>query len=116
MFRKGQSGKTGKVIPHEGEGIVGNFLGVSVMEEEYKTLSVKLSQGDCLFLYTDGLSEMKSPAGEIFEEERILQSLKESPGETSQGIVDYVVKAFYDFTKRNEEPTDDLTVICIKKK
>jgi sigma-B regulation protein RsbU (phosphoserine phosphatase) len=116
LFRKAHSGKVGKVIPHDGDGIVGNFLGVSAMEEEYKSLGVKLNQGDCVFLYTDGLADMKNPQEEPFEDERILQALKDAPGETAQGIVDYVVKVFYDFTQKKNGPTDDLTVICIRKK
>lgn len=48
-----------------------------VADAEYQSLTLPLEVGDRVFLYTDGLVEERSPAGEIFGFERLERLLRE---------------------------------------
>ncbi len=60
-----------------GEG--GPVLGV-LAGAAYTAGAVELRPGDCLVLYTDGISEAFNPEGEEFGEERLIHSLNEPAG------------------------------------
>ena len=72
-----------------------------------------LGPGDILFLYTDGLPEAMNADKELFEMERVktlLAGLQErAPGE----IINQMVRAVTEFTKR-ESFDDDLTMVVVK--
>ena len=48
----------------------------------------KLDPGDCLFLYTDGITEAMDPAGDWFSEERLEQALHPLAGEAASTVVE----------------------------
>lgn len=82
----------------------------------FEEQSCVLSPGDGIFLYTDGLTETKSPARENFGRERVkavldacLAQASMTPGE----IVDSVSKASHDYSE-NAPLRDDLTMLLIK--
>ena len=72
-----------------------------------------IGPGDILFLYTDGLPEAMSPDKELYEVERVknlLAGLQERP---AQEIVNQMVRAVSEWTKR-EVFEDDLTLVVVK--
>ncbi|MEM8884893.1 MAG: GAF domain-containing SpoIIE family protein phosphatase [Planctomycetota bacterium] len=72
-----------------------------------------LSSGDLLFLYTDGLPEAMNSEKELFGMERVktlLAGLQERPAEE---IIQQMVRAVTEFTKR-EVFEDDLTMVVVK--
>jgi sigma-B regulation protein RsbU (phosphoserine phosphatase) len=55
-----------KVIEHEDNGLLLGFR----PEEQYSNIRFKLSSGDRIFLYTDGIIEVMDPSGDLFGRER----------------------------------------------
>ena len=116
LFRSGRTGNVGQVTPPDGESIVGPFLGVDLMDKNYRSLSFKFNRGDCLFAYTDCLLEGTSPDGEHYDEARIMKSLREAPDSGSGEILDHVMRGFYNHAQKVSDFSDDITAIVIRKK
>ncbi len=77
--------------------------------------SLSLEPGDCLVLYTDGVTEAQDRNGEEFGLEAMIRSVQASASEGAAGIVQRVtsdVKAFIG----DQPPHDDITLITILKK
>jgi serine phosphatase RsbU (regulator of sigma subunit)/putative methionine-R-sulfoxide reductase with GAF domain len=82
---------------------------------EYRDHVVTLAPGDCLILYTDGITDALSPTGEMFGLERVRALLNaarcESAGSLLQAI-DAAVSAF----SADTPPADDLTMAVLHRK
>ena len=77
--------------------------------------SLVLEPGDCLILYTDGVTEALDQDGEEFGLEAMIRSIQASAPEGAAGIVQRVtsdVRAFIG----EQAPYDDITLITIFKK
>jgi phosphoserine phosphatase RsbU/P len=91
-----------------------NSLVIGVLKKAtYPTHRVQLRGGDCLFLYTDGVTEAMNAAGELFSEERLEQFLALAGGgslaETARGVVGEV-RAY----AAGAPQSDDLTMLLVK--
>ncbi len=73
-----------------------------------------VEKGDLLVMYTDGLSETRSPEGEEFEDERILSALRGMTGRPSREIVARLVAGVRVFAG-SAGLSDDLTLIVAQK-
>jgi sigma-B regulation protein RsbU (phosphoserine phosphatase) len=93
--------------------IEGGLLMGAFKEATYKSDSLKLSPGDLVFFYTDGINEAFSPGGEQYGEERLLDLITSIRGLSAQEIADRVVKEVVDFSS-TEIPQDDMTVVAFK--
>ena len=86
-------------------GVIGEF--------EYKSEEMQLSEGDALFLYTDGVTEAENKDKDLFGDATTLAMvdlLKDMPmRDLSDGVYD-AVKQFVD----GYEQSDDLTVLCLR--
>jgi sigma-B regulation protein RsbU (phosphoserine phosphatase) len=80
-------------------------------EVRYRRLSVPLDPGDLVLGYSDGVVEARSPGGEFFGSERLLEVLAGSPAEPDE-VVRRVLAAVDAFTG-GHEPYDDLTLVAI---
>ncbi len=69
-----------------------------------------LAPGDCLFCFTDGVTEARNRAGELFGEARLREALK--PGRGAERIVADVIAAVEAFSA-GAEPADDVTVLAV---
>ncbi len=77
--------------------------------------SLSLAPGDCLVLYTDGVTEAQDRNGDEFGLEAMIRSVQASASEGAAGIIQRVtsdVKAFIG----DQPPHDDITLITILKK
>jgi serine phosphatase RsbU (regulator of sigma subunit) len=92
----------------------GVLLGI-MPELPYKTGSVQLSDGDLLFLYTDGLSEAARADEEMFGEERIKQFLAANTSLEPATLLENIEKEVALFI-REEALADDFTLLCAKVK
>ena len=94
--------------------LVGLFSGM-----EYRDEKLNLAQGDCLFLYTDGITEasnVRSPeSNEMFGEERLCDLVAENCGYASTDILHFVISSVYEYTDYQDQ-VDDITAVCIKGK
>jgi sigma-B regulation protein RsbU (phosphoserine phosphatase) len=77
----------------------------------YSTAEITLSPGDCLYLYTDGVTEAEDNSGEQFGVERLEQALTHSAGKAEQVIGDVLeyVTRFVD----NAAQADDITCLSL---
>lgn len=81
----------------------------------FKQASVKFEAGDQLVLYTDGVTDIKSPEAKAWGERKFLKSLssnmfeKDNTNEPLQGVVD----EFLEF-RQNTPLDDDVTLILVQ--
>lgn len=78
-------------------------------------LKKRLAPGDCLILYTDGITEAFSPGGEMFGESRLRMAITDpnftSIEQTIKGIEDSV-----DEFIEGEDYSDDLTLVALHRR
>jgi sigma-B regulation protein RsbU (phosphoserine phosphatase) len=68
---------------------------------------------DRLVLFTDGVSDARNHRGDRFGEERVLDIVRRSRGETADAVVDRVFDALHRFLGR-AAVRDDLTVVVVR--
>ena len=71
---------------------------------------VRLTSGDKVVLYTDGVTEHRREDGELFGEERLFNLLRTSSGLRINGVVDRVFDTVIDFGGPSK-PEDDITIV-----
>ncbi|MFH0837927.1 MAG: PP2C family protein-serine/threonine phosphatase [Patescibacteria group bacterium] len=75
---------------------------------------ISLEIGDCLVLYTDGVTEAKNHTDEMYGLERVRKSLKRNGYKPSvEAVFDGITKDFSDFVGEYVQ-IDDITMIVIK--
>jgi phosphoserine phosphatase RsbU/P len=85
-----------------------------VMEQpviEQHTVSIK--SGDTLLLYTDGLTEAFSPAGDLFGEVRLLDVMSSLQAGTAEEVIQLIEECLNDFI----DPLplgDDMTMLALR--
>ena len=75
--------------------------------------TVDLDEGDVVVLVTDGLTEMQSPSGELYESERVLQVVREQDGDSAEAILEALHASARAFAA-GRTPEDDLTMLVCK--
>ncbi len=93
----------------EGGSVIGLFPELQVTAGR-----TTIEKGDLLVMYTDGLSETRSPEGEEFEDERILAALRGMIGRPSQEIVARLVAGVRVFAA-DAGLSDDLTLVVAQR-
>jgi serine phosphatase RsbU (regulator of sigma subunit) len=83
-------------------------------EVTYQTTTVQLQQGDLLVLYSDGLPEARSKAGNLYEFEHVLRTLEglNTTELSSNAICDYFKQEVLTFS--DYELADDMTLLVLK--
>ncbi len=109
--KKGKTPKSGLRLQR----LTRTGIALGVMEHaEIVERSLDLFPGETLILYTDGITEAFSSAGEIYGEERLLQVLVESAaGSAAQSLdeIDTAVTAFI----ADAPIADDITMIAVRR-
>jgi sigma-B regulation protein RsbU (phosphoserine phosphatase) len=91
----------------EGGPVLGVFPNESYMQDE-----IQLHGGDCLVLFTDGVTEARNAAGEEFGENRLQQLLIADHKLTAAELRERVRMALWDFTGGSVD--DDVTLMILK--
>jgi phosphoserine phosphatase RsbU/P len=89
----------------------GPAIGI-IPEAEYKQMSTKVEPGEILFLYTDGITEARSPSGEFFSKTRLV-SLLSTPTDSAAALVN----RFNNAVKEHAAgiiPYDDITMVALR--
>jgi phosphoserine phosphatase RsbU/P len=73
-----------------------------------------LGPGDSLILYTDGVTDALSPAGESFGEERLQDLVRLHGEDTIQNLLEYLDDALIEF-RRGLAPVDDITLVAVRR-
>ncbi len=89
-------------------------IAVGAMEDlSFKTEKLVLHPGECLFMYTDGVTEATNLEDELFSEKRLqddLSALREKP---IKDIVSSLMQEIEDFSQETPQ-ADDITMMIIK--
>ncbi len=106
------------ILHHNGgvealEGTGGMVLG-AMAEVSYRARTITVEPGDCLLLYTDGVTEAMNETATLFGDERLIALLRRlqgsSPEQLVHGVVDEV-KGYCGTAPQN----DDITVLAIRR-
>ena len=100
------------------ERVTANGLLLGLFEEEQYQLSqeetsIELELGDCLFLYTDGLSETENEATDQFGSGPMVQAILDGVEESGEGILEHLVVGSQQFG-RQDQKRDDLTILAVE--
>jgi sigma-B regulation protein RsbU (phosphoserine phosphatase) len=93
-------------------GVTGPVVGITP-DTAYEIDRVTLEPGDTLFLYTDGVTEARNPAGEFFTEKRLL-ALLESRADSVARLLETVV-ADVQAHAAGADPSDDVTMLAVRR-
>jgi len=96
--------------------IGGVALGIGDPDSRYGTYAeetVKIGEGDCLFLYTDGVNEAMNPTFEMFGIERMEETLKKYVQDSTKVIGESIVNEIKEFVQDMPQ-SDDITMLIIK--
>ena len=106
-FVIGGGGRMGTV-----EGPRGIPLGI-LADYEYETGTQQLTQGDCVFIYTDGVSEAMDPANTFFTDARLKEVLAPLAGAPARAVVAEVLASVRDFAAGAPQ-ADDIAAMAIR--
>jgi len=84
-----------------------------VPDTDYEIGEQALEDGEVVCLYTDGVTEARSPGGEEFQTDRLIELLKNSREQKSKEIVEVIAQTVRDFTEL-EHQADDVTVVVLR--
>ena len=72
-----------------------------------------MKRGDCLFVYTDGVTEAKDKSREMFGEERLKEALNLNADASPEELIDSVRRTVSGFVK-DAPQFDDITMLSLK--
>ena len=76
---------------------------------EYK---VKMNPGDCLFMYTDGVTEAANKSGELFGETQLEEVLHKNK-DCADNLLNAVTAEINGFAQGSEQ-SDDMTMLTLQ--
>lgn len=91
-------------------------IALGVIEEiALETVTIPLTLGDLLVLYTDGVTEAENAAEELYGEERLEALMTEIRGRGASEIIDAIIDDIKEYA--GEAPqSDDITLLVLKAK
>jgi sigma-B regulation protein RsbU (phosphoserine phosphatase) len=81
---------------------------------EYTLNKIRLSAGDSLLLYTDGLTEARNKADSEYGEKRLVELVKSFPEPSARMLTEACLKDLRSFLS-GAPKTDDLTIMAIRR-
>ncbi|WP_262320279.1 PP2C family protein-serine/threonine phosphatase [Acidiferrimicrobium sp. IK] len=95
--------------PPVGFGRPGSLVGL-VDEPEFSDTTIELRPGDVVVVYTDGVTEARSPEGEFYDDERLVAWLAEHPG-SADAVAEGILREVVEF--QSGRPRDDIAVVAV---
>ena len=89
------------------------FVLAGLENAKYKETELQLTEGDTLFLYTDGVTEASTKEDELYGNDRLLACLTGCADADVRTMLENVKKSVDDFVRDNEQ-FDDITMLCFK--
>ncbi len=106
--------KTQTVSPLKTPGMVVGIDSGDVFDRLTKDVAVPLEPGDCILLYTDGITEALDNEGNEFGLERTIEAFRASAKQGPQAIVSRLIDDLRNFVGSTPQ-NDDITLIAIRK-
>lgn len=89
-------------------------MALGVMDEiDYKEDQVTLSEGDALFLYTDGVTEAEQKDGSLFGEARLSEKLQQYQNLAASELINTLKQDITDFAQGWPQ-SDDITMLALR--
>ncbi|MCH9649602.1 MAG: SpoIIE family protein phosphatase [Deltaproteobacteria bacterium] len=85
----------------------------ALAQSSYTGLETPIRRGELVLAYSDGVVETVSPRGEFFGEDRLHQTLLNSPAEPAAAL-DHILATLEEFSQ-GHAPYDDLTLVAIRR-
>jgi sigma-B regulation protein RsbU (phosphoserine phosphatase) len=79
----------------------------------YESGTCALAPGDCLFVFTDGVTEAMDPGGELYGDERLEGVLLSLAGQTPRAVVEGVLTGVRGFAA-GAPPADDIAALAVR--
>ena len=92
----------------------GMVLG-AIEQARYQDYEIRLTPGDAVFVYTDGVPEANDEDGRFYGLERMEKALERAAGRDPEGILRMVREDVNAFTG-DAGQFDDLTMLCVEYK
>ena len=111
-------GHTGMMIVRAGTGLSetlhGDNLPLGIREGEiFDQITVPFEPGDLFLFYSDGITEMRSPAGELYGADRLAEYVRMNRALDPRALVDAVRGAAVAFAQ-SDSLSDDLTCVAVR--
>ncbi|HJT45992.1 MAG TPA: GAF domain-containing SpoIIE family protein phosphatase [Chthoniobacterales bacterium] len=106
--------KTQTVTPLKTPGMVVGIDSGDVFDRLTKDVAVPLEPGDCILLYTDGITEALDHEGNEFGMERMMEAFRSTAKQGPQAIVSRLIDDLRNFVGSTPQ-NDDITLIAIRK-
>lgn len=90
----------------------GTVLGATAVGG-YENHQAVLAEGDLLVLYTDGLLEARSPAGETFGSARLLETVHRHAGEKTERLPEALFMSAFSFAEGRL--ADDIAIVALRR-
>jgi hypothetical protein len=82
-------------------------------EFTYTTATRALTPGDCLYLYTDGITEASDAQGRLFDEARLEESLRANASASARAIVEASIARVREFVGDTPQ-SDDIAAMALR--
>jgi sigma-B regulation protein RsbU (phosphoserine phosphatase) len=105
---------TGTASPVKPPGMVLGIDSGSVFDRITGDFALTLNRGDCLLLYTDGVTEALDANGDEFGPERMIECVRASAPQGAPAIVTRLIDELRTFVGTQPQ-NDDITLIAIRK-
>jgi sigma-B regulation protein RsbU (phosphoserine phosphatase) len=79
----------------------------------YEQVVVDFQPGDCLLMYTDGVTEAFGPDSELFGDRRLAEFFEQTGGQSAEQIMQGLQAAIHAFTGETPQ-SDDITVVIAR--
>lgn len=81
----------------------------------YAVRRLSLDDGESLVLYSDGITDAQDPAGEEYQEERLIASLRDHFAQSADAMADGVLRDVARF-RQTRPPVDDMTLLIVRRR
>lgn len=85
----------------------------NIFEDNIKEEKIVMKSGDVCVFYTDGVTESRSPEGEEFGYERLMDVVYQNKNKTSEEIKEAIIQTVWNYTDAKGYH-DDLTIFVLK--
>lgn len=82
---------------------------------QYTVTPISIGAGESLVLYSDGITEAQDPAGDEYQEERLITSLRDRFEQGAGAMADAVMRDVARFC-RTHPPVDDMTLLVVRRR
>jgi serine phosphatase RsbU (regulator of sigma subunit)/pSer/pThr/pTyr-binding forkhead associated (FHA) protein len=107
LHRRG-GGTPADAVPRDVSGRALGFL----EDETFETCEVALAPGECLVLFTDGLTDAQDVRQQPFSHDGVLRVVREHGALGARGLGERLIKAVQQHAA-GQPPFDDLTLVCL---